>query len=72
MNFADPNLQYFALSVYEDWIATRWKLVPDSRKAELLTFLMDMALQSGKVRFLRIAASDALSHSQTLLQCRSD
>jgi len=51
-HFTDPHLQYFALSVYEDWIATRWKLVPDSRKAELLSFLMDMAIQSGKVRFL--------------------
>jgi hypothetical protein len=46
---SDPSLQYFALSVYEDWIATRWKLVPDVRKADLVGFLMDVAIQSGKV-----------------------
>ena len=42
-------MQYFALSVYEEWIATKWKIVPDARKAELIAFLLDLGIQHGKV-----------------------
>jgi hypothetical protein len=45
---SDPSMQYFALSVYEEWIATKWKIVPDARKAELIAFLLDLGIQHGK------------------------
>lgn len=47
---ADPLLQYFGCSVYEDWIASRWKLVPDANKAELGQFLFDVIISQHKVR----------------------
>lgn len=45
----DSHMQYFALSIYEEWIATKWALVPDARKSELLYFLFDLAVQPNKV-----------------------
>lgn len=45
----DSHMQYFALSIYEEWIATKWALVPDARKSDLLYFLFDLAVQSNKV-----------------------
>lgn len=46
----DPHMQFFAFSVYEDWIATRWRFVADDRKADLAAHLLNMAVTTGKVR----------------------
>ena len=47
---SDPVLQYFGCSVYEDWIACRWKLVPDENKADLGQFLFNFIVNNYKVR----------------------
>lgn len=47
---SDHVLQYFGCSVYEDWIASRWNLVPDEHKAALGQFLFSYIVENYKVR----------------------
>lgn len=76
----DPLLQYFGCSVYIDWIASRWKLVPDANKAELGLFLFETIIQRQKVRsFFQLrspsqskphrALSKAASETNSLTLC---
>lgn len=65
---SDSNTRFFALSILEECIATRWNILPEEQKAGVKQYITDMAITASTDASLADAKYFVTKINQTLIQ----